>query len=44
MYALFLERMGKLYKPEKIKGRSIRTFEKTARYLNGSEQMGGLAL
>jgi D-Tyr-tRNAtyr deacylase len=28
MYALFLERMGKLYKPEKIKGRSVHALKK----------------
>ena len=44
MYALFLDRMGKLYKPEKIKGQPVRPFEQTSRHLNGSEQMEGLAL
>ena len=34
MYSLFLERMGKLYKPEKIKGQSIHQFNNTPIFLS----------
>ena len=44
MYALFLERMGKLYKPEKIRGQLVLAFERTSMCLNGPEQTENLAL
>lgn len=37
MYSLFLERMGKLYKPEKIKGLLIHVFKLPRKYLNNSQ-------
>jgi hypothetical protein len=36
MYGLFLERMGKLHKPEKIKGQPVHSLQQTPVYLNRS--------
>ena len=44
MYALFLERMGQLYRPEKIKGKFAHYSKQMLGYLNGSEQTEDLAL